>query len=311
MTSTTWVFFRGEQVPLEEAKVGVSTHALHYGTAVFEGIRGNWNPRQGKVFIFRMREHYERLLRGCSIMKIDLPYSADDMCEITVDLMERNGFNQDVYIRPIAYKSEEAVANLKLHTLASDFSLMIQPFGDYIEAEGAIKCQTSSWRRPDDSMMPTGVKITGLYTTSILAKTEAVMGGYDEAILLNHDGSVSEGSGENLFMVSDGTIHTPAETANALLGITRDSIITIAANELGIDVVQRRINRSELYLADEVFLTGTAAHVTPVGRIDNRDIGNGETGPLTAKLQQIYFDCVTGNNEKYIDWCIGVAPGGG
>ncbi len=311
MTSTTWVFFRGEQVPLEEAKVGVSTHALHYGTAVFEGIRGNWNPRQDKVFIFRMREHYERLLRGCSIMKIELPYSVDDLCKITVDLMERNGFDQDVYIRPIAYKSEEAVANLKLHTLASDFSLMIQPFGDYIEAEGAIKCQTSSWRRPDDSMMPTGVKITGLYTTSILAKTEAVMGGYDEAILLNHDGSVSEGSGENLFMVIGGTIHTPAETANALLGITRDSIITIAANELGIDVVQRRINRSELYLADEVFLTGTAAHVTPVGRIDNRDIGNGETGPVTAKLQQIYFDCVTGNNEKYIDWCVGVAPGGG
>ena len=278
---------------------------------MFEGIRGNWNPRQDKVFIFRMREHYERLLRGCSIMKIELPYSVDDLCKITVDLMERNGFDQDVYIRPIAYKSEEAVANLKLHTLASDFSLMIQPFGDYIEAEGAIKCQTSSWRRPDDSMMPTGVKITGLYTTSILAKTEAVMGGYDEAILLNHDGSVSEGSGENLFMVIGGTIHTPAETANALLGITRDSIITIAANELGIDVVQRRINRSELYLADEVFLTGTAAHVTPVGRIDNRDIGNGETGPVTAKLQQIYFDCVTGNNEKYIDWCVGVAPGGG
>ena len=311
MASTTWVFFRGQQVPLEEAKVGVNTHALHYGTAVFEGIRGNWNPQEGKVFIFRMREHYERLLRGCSILKLDIPYSVDDLCQITVDLMERNGFAQDVYIRPIAYKSEEAVANLRLHTLASDFSLMIQPFGDYIEADGAIKCQTSSWRRPDDSMMPTGVKITGLYTTSILAKTEAVMAGYDEAILLNHDGSVSEGSGENLFMVIGGEIHTPADTANALLGITRDSVIKIAANELGIDVIQRRINRSELYLADEVFLTGTAAHITPVGRIDNRDVGDGETGPITSELQQIYFDCVTGSNKKYIDWCTGVAPGGG
>ena len=239
---------------------------------------------------------------------MDLPYDADDLCQITVDLLERNGFAEDVYIRPLAYKSEEAVANLKLHTLDSDFALMILPFGAYIEAEGAIKCQTSSWRRPDDSMMPTGVKITGLYTTSILAKTEAVMAGFDEAILLNHDGSVSEGSGENLFMVSNGEIHTPFETANALLGITRDSVLTIAKNELGIDVIQRRINRSELYLADEVFLTGTAAHLTPVGRIDNRDIGDGDMGPLTKELQDIYFECVKGNNPDYMDWCTGVTP---
>ena len=305
MASTTWAFFEGRQVPLEEATVRVDTHALHYGTAAFEGVRGNWNEEHGKVYIFRLREHYERLIRGCSILQMEIPYSVDDLCEITIDLLERNGFAEDVYIRPLAYKSEEAVANLKLHTLASDFTLMILPFGAYIEAEGAIKCQTSSWRRPDDSMMPTGVKITGLYTTSILAKTEAVMAGYDEAILLNHDGSVSEGSGENLFMI------TPFETANALLGITRDSVITLAKNELGIDVIQRRINRSELYLADEVFLTGTAAHLTPVGRIDNRDIGDGQMGPLTNQLQDIYFDCVTGNNSDYMNWCTGVTPGGG
>ncbi len=311
MASTTWAFFEGRQVPLEEATVRVDTHALHYGTAAFEGVRGNWNEEHGKVYIFRLREHYERLIRGCNILQMQIPYSVDDLCQITVDLLERNGFAEDVYIRPLAYKSEEAVANLKLHTLASDFTLMILPFGAYIEAEGAIKCQTSSWRRPDDSMMPTGVKITGLYTTSILAKTEAVMAGFDEAILLNHDGSVSEGSGENLFLIRDGQIHTPFETANALLGITRDSVITLAKNELGIDVIQRRINRSELYLADEVFLTGTAAHLTPVGRIDNRDIGNGEMGPLTQQLQDVYFECVTGNNPDYMDWCTGVTPGGG
>ena len=311
MASTTWAFFEGRQVPLEEATVRVDTHALHYGTAAFEGIRGNWNPEHGKVYIFRLREHYERLIRGCNILRMELPYDVDDLCQITVDLLERNGFAEDVYIRPLAYKSEQAVANLRLHTLASDFTLMILPFGAYIEVEGAIKCQTSSWRRPDDSMMPTGVKITGLYTTSILAKTEAVMAGFDEAILLNHDGSVSEGSGENLFLIRDGEIHTPFETANALLGITRDSVITLAKNELGIDVIQRRINRSELYLADEVFLTGTAAHLTPVGRIDNRDIGDGGTGPLTQQLQDIYFDCVTGNNGDYMDWCTGVTPGGG
>lgn len=311
MASTTWVFFRGKQVPIEDAKVGVQTNALHYGTAVFEGIRGNWNQKHGAVYIFRMRDHYERLLRGCSIMRIQLPYSVDQLCDITVELMERNGFAEDVYIRPLAYKSEEAVANLRLHLLEDDFTLMIQPFGDYIEADGAIKCQTSSWRRPDDTMMPTGVKITGLYTTSILAKTEAIMAGYNEAILLNHDGSVSEGSGENIFLLSDGVLYTPADTANALLGVTRESVMTLAQKELGIEVVQRRINRSELYLADEVFLTGTAAHITPVGRIDNRDIGNGETGPITAKLQQIYFNCITGNNEDYIHWCTGVVPGGG
>ncbi len=308
MASNTWVFFCGEQVPMEDAKVGVRTHALHYGTAVFEGIRGNWNPSAKKIYIFRLREHYERLLRGCSILKIDIPYSVDDLCQITVDLMQRNGFAEDVYIRPIAYKSEESVANLKLHSLESDFALIIEPFGNYIDAEGAIKCQTSSWRRPDDSMMPTGVKLTGLYTTSILAKTEAVMAGYDEAILLNHDGSVSEGSGENIFIVNQGVIHTPADTANALLGITRDSAITLAEEELGLEVVQRRINRSELYLADEVFLTGTAAHLTSVGHIDNRAIGTGETGHITKKLQDIYFDCVTGDNPKYMHWCTAVSP---
>lgn len=303
MSGTHWAFFRGRQIPIGDATVGIQTHALHYGTAVFEGIRGNWNEDSGRVFIFRMREHYERLVRGCKILQITLPYSVDDMCDITVDLMRKNGFKEDVYIRPIAYKSEEAVANLRLNKLESDFALMIQPFGNYIEADGAMRCKTSSWRRPDDSMMPTGVKLTGLYTTSILAKTEAVMAGYEEAILLNHDGSVSEGSGENIFLVSDGEIFTPYETANALLGITRDSVMTLAREELGIEVVQRRINRSELYLADEVFLTGTAAHVSAVGEIDNRPIADGVVGPLTSWLQAVYFRCVSGRNERYMDWC--------
>ena len=300
-------FFRGEIVPVENAKVGVMTHALHYGTTVFEGVRGNWNEAQGKLFIFRLREHYERLLRGCKVMMIDLPYSVDDLVGITVDLIQGCGYTEDLYIRPVAYKSEESVANLKLNTLESDFTLMALPFGSYIETEGAISCKTSSWRRPDDTMMPTGVKLTGLYTTSILAKTEAVVAGYDEAILLNHDGTVSEGSGENLFLVQDGRISTPSETDNCLLGITRDSVITLARQELGVDVVQRRIHRSELYLADEIFLTGTAAHVTPVGRLDDRAVGDGETGPTTQRIQQIYQGVIRGDNPKYLDWCTAVA----
>ena len=300
-------FFQGEIVPVENAKVGVMTHALHYGTTVFEGVRGNWNEAQGKLFIFRLREHYERLLRGCKVMMISLPYSVDDLVHITVDLIQSCGYTEDLYIRPVAYKSEEAVANLKLNTLESDFTLMALPFGSYIETEGAISCKTSSWRRPDDTMMPTGVKLTGLYTTSILAKTEAVVAGYDEAILLNHDGTVSEGSGENLFLVQGDRISTPSETDNCLLGITRDSVITLAREELGIDVVERRIHRSELYLADEIFLTGTAAHVTPVGRLDDRAVGDGETGPTTQRVQQIYQGVIRGNNPKYLDWCTAVA----
>ena len=300
-------FFRGEIVPIADAKVGVMTHALHYGTTVFEGVRGNWNEAQGKLFIFRLREHYERLLRGCKIMMIDIPYSVDDLVKITVDLVQSCGYMEDLYIRPIAYKSEEAIANLMLNTLESDFALMAVPFGSYIKADGAIRCKTSSWRRPDDTMMPTGVKLTGLYTTSILAKTEAVVAGYHEAVLLNHDGTVSEGSGENLFLVQNGRISTPGETDNCLLGITRDSVIELAREELDIDVEERRIHRSELYLADEIFLTGTAAHVTPVGELDDRPIGDGETGPITASIQKIYRAVIRGDSPKYLDWCTGVA----
>ncbi|MEE8362982.1 MAG: branched-chain amino acid transaminase [Dehalococcoidia bacterium] len=311
MAPEAYAFLGGKQLPLAEAKVGVMTHALHYGTAVFEGVRGNWNEEAGRLYIFRLHEHYERLLRGASILKMELPYSVDDLVKITTDLVERCGYREDVYIRPLAFKSAELVANLKLHEVESDFALMVQPFGAYIETEGAIRCQTSSWRRPEDTMMPTGVKLSGLYTTSILAKTEAVMSGFDEAIVLNHDGTVSEGTGENLFLVRNGSLATPSETDNCLLGITRDSVITLAENELGLKLVERRIHRSELYLADEVFLTGTAAHVTPVGELDNRAIGDGQPGPITRSLQEMYFDVVTGRNPKYLRWCTAVVPGGG
>ncbi|MCH7593384.1 MAG: branched-chain amino acid transaminase [Chloroflexi bacterium] len=311
MSPEPYAFLGGKQMPLAEAKVGIMTHALHYGTAVFEGIRGNWNKEHGKMYVFRLREHYERLLRGSNILKIELPYSVDDLIDITTDLVERNGYREDVYIRPLAFKSAQMVANLKLHELESDFTLMVMPFGAYIENDGAIRCQTSSWRRPDDTMMPTGVKLAGLYTSGILAKTEAVMAGFDEAIVLNHDGTVSEGTGENLFLVKDGVLHTPSETDNCLLGITRASVITLAQEEFGLKVVERRMHRSELYLADEVFLTGTAAHLTAVGELDNRKIGSGDMGPITRKLQDMYFDIVVGNNPRYMHWCHPVTPGGG
>ena len=297
MTVEGMAFHQGEKILLKDAKVGVMTHALHYGTAAFVGIRGNWNSDNNKMVIFRLKEHYERLLRGAKILRMNLPYTAEKLSDITVDLVKSNGYKEDVYIRPLAYKSHELVANLKLHELDDDLTIIVIPFGAYIDNDKPINCQTSSWRRPEDTMMPTGVKLSGLYTTSILAKTEAVSANFDEAILLNFDGSVSEGSGENLFMIKNNEIITPTETDNCLLGITRDSIIEIAENELGLNVKERKIHRSELYLADEVFLTGTAAHVTAVGSLDNRKIGTGSIGNITKKLQELYFSIVIGNDS--------------
>ena len=297
MSNEGIAFHKGEKILLKDASVGIMTHAMHYGTAVFEGIRGNWNNDKKDMVIFRLDEHYERLLRGAKILRMNLSYSVKELSEITVDLVKSNGYKQDLYIRPLAYKSQEQVANLKLHELEDDISIIVVPFGAYIDNDKPINCQTSSWRRPEDSMMPTGVKLAGLYTTSILAKTEAVSANFDEAILLNHDGTVSEGSGENLFMVRNGEIITPTETDNCLLGITRDSIIDIAQNELGMTVIERQIHRSELYLADEVFLTGTAAHVTSVGSLDNRKIGEGKIGKITKSLQDLYFSIVI-DDEK-------------
>ena len=304
MAKEAKAFLNGQKVSLKDAKVGIMTHALHYGTAVFEGIRGNWNESKEKMIIFRLKEHYDRLLRGSNILKMNLGYTSQEMCDLTVDLVKSNGYKEDVYIRPLAYKSQELIANLKLHELEDDLSIIVIPFGAYIDNTKPIKCQTSSWRRPEDTMMPTGVKLAGLYTTSILAKTEAVSVGYDEAILLNNDGTVSEGSGENLFMVQNDEIITPSETDNCLLGITRNTIIQIAKNELNIDVKERRIHRSELYLSDEIFLTGTAAHVTSVGSLDNRTIGSGKVGQITKTLQDIYFSVVSGKIEdkKYKSW---------
>lgn len=302
-----YAYFRGDYVPLSEARVSVMTHALHYGTGVFEGIRGNWNQEKGSVYIFRLREHYDRLLRGCRMLMLDIPLSLDELCDITVELVERNGHQQDIYIRPLAYKSAEMVANLKLQDLASDFTLITVPFGNYLGAD-KLRCCTSSWRRVDDPMIPARIKVSGIYVNSILAKTEATLAGFDEAIILNHDGHVCEGSGENIFVVADSRLITPSLEDNVLPGITRDTIKQLAQQELGLEIVERTIDRSELYLADEIFLTGTAAHLTPVVELDNRKIANGDAGPISSQLQRMYFDIVVGRNPKYMQWCTAASP---
>ena len=301
-------FHKGEFMPLEQATIGVMTHALHYGTSIFEGIRGNWNEESQKLYLFRLEEHYERLLAGCKIMRINLPYSAGELCNITTDMVERSGYRQDIYVRPIAYKSEERVATLNLNHLEDGFTVFAIPFGAYLDIEAAARCCTSSWRRTQDSVIPPSIKIGGHYVNSILAKTEAVRNGFDEAILLNDRGQVSEGTGENLFLLKNGKLSTPSIADSVLPGITRDTVIELAQKELGIEIVERSITRSELYLADEIFLTGTAAHLTAVGSVDNLDVGEGTMGPVTRQLQDMYFNVVRGKNSKYMQWCTPATP---
>ena len=297
-----YAFFQKEFVPVSKAKVGVQTHAFNYGTACFEGIRGQWNSDEQQMYLFRLREHYERLIQGCRLLKINPAYTIDELCQLTVELVQRSGCREDVYIRPIAYKSSE-VLGVRLHDLEDDFLIVVAPFAPYLNIEEGIRCCVSSWRRVGDDMIPPRAKIVGLYVNSALAKTEAVDNGFDEAILLTPDGHVSEGSGENIFLVLDGCLVTPPRYDNILLGITRDTVIKLAKSEMGIETQERSIDRSELYIAEECFLTGTAAYVTPVIEIDHRPVAHGEIGPITRKLQKLYLDVVYGRNKKYVHWC--------
>jgi branched-chain amino acid aminotransferase len=296
----SYAYFHKQFVPLSEAKIGVMTHAFHYGTAIFEGIRGNWNSEQKQIYLFRLREHYERLFNGCRILKIDPAYTMDELCQITVKLVEMCRFKEDVYVRPLAYKSAERLG-VRLD-VEGDFLAFVIPWGPYLDVDKA-RCCVSSWRRPDDNVIPPQAKITGLYANNALAKSEAIENGFDEAIMLTPDGHISEGSGENIFLVLDGKLVTPAHYSNILMGITRDTVIKLAQNELGIETIERQVDRSELYIAEECFLTGTAAHLTPIAEIDHRQIGNGEIGDITKKLQQLYSQVIRGNNPKYLDWC--------
>ena len=297
----SYAYFNKQFVPLSEAKLGVMTNFLHYGTAIFEGIRGNWNSQQKQIYLFRLREHYQRMHDGCQVLKIDLPYTVDELCLITVKLVAMCHFQEDVYVRPLAYKSSQALG-VRLHDLECDFLAFVIPWGPYLDMDKA-KCGVSSWRRPDYNVIPPSAKIAGLYVNNALARSEAIEKGFDEAIMLTPDDHISEGSGENIFLVIDGKLVTPASQNNILIGITRNTAIELAEKELGIETVHRSIARSELYTASECFLTGTAAHITPVAEIDQRKIANGEIGEITKRLQKLYFEVIRGNNPKYLDWC--------
>jgi branched-chain amino acid aminotransferase len=300
--ATPYAYFKKQIVPLEDAKIGVMTHAFNYGTAVFEGIRGNWNEEEGQVYVFRLKEHYDRLRKSCRIMQIDFPYDNEALYSTTTRLVEMSGYREDVYIRPLAYKSSE-ILGVRLHDLEDDLLIFVAPFGPYLDIEKGARCQTSSWRRVSDTGIPARAKVTGIYANSALAKTEAQLNGFDEAIMLDERGHISEGSGENIFVVMNGQIVTPPPSSEILVGITRETVMTLAREELGVEVIERDVDRSELYTADECFMTGTAAHVTPVVELDRRKIGDGRMGPVTARLVSLYFDIITGRHAKYAHWC--------
>jgi branched-chain amino acid aminotransferase len=294
------VYFDGQYMPLGEARVGILTHALHYGTGVFEGIRGYWDEAAKELFVLRPMEHYERWKRNCGILRIAVPRSPAELCDITLELMRRNAFRGNVYVRPLAYKSAERVG------VSPDdqdsFAIVALPFGDYLHADKGLHAGVSSWRRIEDNAIPARAKICGAYVNSALASDEARRCGFDEAIFLNESGHVAEGATSNIFMMRKGRLITPPGTENVLEGITRDSVMELAQRELGIEVIERPIDRSELYVCDELFFTGTAVGVAPIVRVDHRPIGDGNIGPATRGIEQLYFDATRGHLPAYSNW---------
>ncbi len=297
---TPYAYFKGAIVPLSEAKIGVMTHAFNYGTAVFEGIRGNWNEEAGASYLFRVREHMDRIAQSAKILGLEMRDTPERLCELAAELVERSGYTEDIYLRPMVYLSGE-VLGVRLHNVESDTLIFLSPFPAYLPETARV--HTSTWRRVDDTGIPPRAKVTGIYVNSALAKTEAQASGFDEAIMLNANGHVSEGSGENVFMIRNGRIIMPTPADNVLEGITARSVVEIAQKELGIEAVEREIDRTELYIADEVFLTGTAAHLTPVVEVDRRKVGDGKIGPVTQKLSALFYDAIKGKNERYSHWC--------
>ncbi len=294
-------YLNGAFIPLADANVNIMTHAFMYGTAVFEGIRAYWNPDEGQLYALRLTDHFRRMADSCRILFMDPPGPVDELVALTVDLLRRNGFREDAYVRPSVYKSTRAIG-VRLHNLDQGFYILAIPFGDYIDTTHGIRTQTVSWRRVSDQSLPARAKIVGAYVNSAFAKTEAQLVGADEAIVLTADGHVSEGSAENLFMVRRGELVTPPVTDDILEGITRAGIIELAERELGLRVVERQIDRTELYVADELFLCGTGAQVSPVTEVDHHLIGEGEIGPITRRLEDAYFDAVRGRLPAYRHW---------
>lgn len=299
--------FEGRYVPLGEANVSIMTHAFMYGTAVFEGIRAYWNADHGQLYALKVREHMERIRNSAKILLMDGLPSVDQLTGEAIEVLRRNGFREDAYVRPSFYKSTQAIG-VKLHGLEHRYYILALPFGDYVDTTVGVKVGTVSWRRTGDAAMPSRAKIVGSYVNPAFSKSEAMLNGYDEALVLTDDGHISEGSAENIFVVRDGVLLTPPVSDDILEGITRAAIMEICA-ELGVPVVERSIDRSEIYVAEEAFFCGTGAQISPIIEVDRRRIGLGTVGPVTLRIKDRYFDIVRGNVPAYAHWVTPVYGG--
>ncbi len=295
------VFFNGRFVPDGEARVPLLTHCLQYGTGVFEGIRAYHDDASGEVYMFRARDHFARMLHNIKFLNIKVPHGIDKLTGIASELIRLNRFATDVYVRPFAYKAAVKVGV----TLPPEdgFAMIAVPMGSYLDTHKGLHCEVSSWRRLQDNSIPCRGKICGAYVNSALAASEARERGFDEAIMLNEAGHIAEGSAMNIFLVRNGRLITPDVSQGILEGITRESVITLARDTLGAETEARVVDRTELYVSDEVFLCGTAAQIAPVTRIDGREVGNGQIGPVTLSIQQEYDRVVRGRSPNYSHWC--------
>lgn len=294
-------YFRGKIVPYSEAKVGVLTHALNYGTAAFGGIRAYWNAEEEELFVFRPVDHFRRFLNSTRLLSMEFDHTPESLAQLTVQLLQQEGYRRDTYIRPLAYKADEIIG-VKLHDLQDEISIVAVPFDRYVSNDTNAHVTFSSWRRVDDNAIPARGKIAGAYANSAFIKTDALRAGFDEALVLNQDGHVSEGSAMNIFMIRNGVVVTPPVTDNILEGITRSTVIELVQEEIGLKVVERSIDRTEVYLCEEFFMTGTAAEVTAVTRVDFHPIGSGVMGPATSRLRKIFADVVRGRVPRYRNW---------
>jgi len=300
-----FVFFEGRIVPFEQANISVATHAFNYGTAVFGGIRAYWNEEKKKLFIFRPYDHYRRLLRSGRMMHMHIPYDEQALIQLTLDLVRKEGWQEDIYIRPLIYKADLGIG-VRLHDLRDELTIFSMPFQQYLKNATHVHVTVSSWRRIDDNVIPARGKVSGAYANSALIKTDAMHAGFDEALVLDHNGHVSEGSAMNVFMVRDGSVITPPVTDNILEGITRRSAIELLQNEFGLAVQERSIDRTELFIADELFMTGSAAQIVAVTKVDHRPVGQGVMGPITARLRELFEDVVHARLPQYAHWTVEV-----
>jgi branched-chain amino acid aminotransferase len=293
-----FIWFDGKLVKWEEATIPVMSHALHYGTSVFEGIRAY--PTKNNLYIFRLKEHMERLHRSARVYSLSINYSAKELCDATIELLKRISIKESLYIRPLTFVGMHGIDLNITRDSPTHTVIIIFPFAKYFNGEGVKAC-VSSWRRNHDSSTPPMAKAAGNYLNSILAIQESKRNGYDESVLLDLEGNVSEASGENIFIIRNDKIYTPYSANSVLEGITRDTAITIA-RDMGYEFAERPISRTELYMSDELFLTGTAAEIIAVTNIDGHQIGNGREGPVTKNIREMYTKLVSAGVKKYMDW---------